>query len=161
MSTTSIYYDSKRCSYCIHRKCKPETKHKHEINKCQISGHYITDVENYSCEHFIPLPMVCLTSLQDEKVSKSDAEENKNGNNKYEDLEIEFYKENPIENIEMICNADSGADPICVWDIGQPEDCFFANRDIKKTDCPHWVKKTIINDYTAKDVFNWLKNREK
>lgn len=54
-----LFSVSKRCSNCLYRKYRPNAKHKYELNECQISGHNLTDVENYSCEHYKPIPNVC------------------------------------------------------------------------------------------------------
>lgn len=50
---------SKRCSHCLYRKCRPNAKHRYELNQCQISGHNLTDVENHNCEHYKPILNVC------------------------------------------------------------------------------------------------------
>lgn len=50
---------SKQCLHCLYRKYRPNAKHKYEQNQCQISKHNLTDIENYSCEHYKKTPNVC------------------------------------------------------------------------------------------------------
>ena len=54
-----LFSVSKRCSHCLYRKYRPNARYRYETNQCQISGHNLTDVENYSCEHYKPIPNVC------------------------------------------------------------------------------------------------------
>ncbi len=44
---------STRCSDCLYKKYRPDAKHKHEINTCQITGLSISDAFNeLDCTHF-------------------------------------------------------------------------------------------------------------